>query len=487
MSDRELERLLALELEEARPDSVTARAVNPIRRSMRLLLLGLAMSSVTLDILCLNYILPGLGSILMLLGLRSLRQEKGFKAAFYIQLFRTGLTMAANGLRAAALWPLLAGSMAFMVWLSVISFLLTTAEMLSLRRGLKNLASGAGVKTGGFLWALVIWYIVIYGLTLLPFPASGLTTGIIALGAFSLIIWNLWLLAREITEAGFSVRPAEVKIGTFTLAALLAALSVLLVVLGYVLCPQLPMNWQVREEPGETQVREKLLSMGFPDYVLEDLTDEEVLRFQDAEQVLCYVRSYNGDGTDGNRAHAADPKPLRVTTVAVKLPVRLNTWRIVRHLEYTQPVSFYGSEAFYIRNANSYDWFFSRPGDYSGRVLCDRDGVSYAAPYALLTEENLYARSSYGHSPYYVLFGLYSLPNDARRQRCYVIVEYTAYNTLSYYLQPWMEYAHQDVPLQYPVISGKDWFQGERSFNYSFRRTQIISLLQAKGDNPKFE
>ena len=70
---RELDALLQSSLPELPPDAV-ARAVTPCTRAMDRVLIGLALRTLTLNFLCLNHILPAVGFVLSLLGLRTLRR-----------------------------------------------------------------------------------------------------------------------------------------------------------------------------------------------------------------------------------------------------------------------------------------------------------------------------------------------------------------------------------------------------------------------------
>ena len=58
----------------ALPPEDVAAEVTPWRRAMRRVLVGMALCTVTLNFLCLNYLLPAIGMALTLLGFRALRR-----------------------------------------------------------------------------------------------------------------------------------------------------------------------------------------------------------------------------------------------------------------------------------------------------------------------------------------------------------------------------------------------------------------------------
>ena len=81
--------MLAQTVSDLPPEDIVAE-VTPWKKSMHRVLIGLAMSSLTLNFWCLNYILPAIGFILMLLGFRTLRRENTpFKACYAITLIRS--------------------------------------------------------------------------------------------------------------------------------------------------------------------------------------------------------------------------------------------------------------------------------------------------------------------------------------------------------------------------------------------------------------
>ena len=57
------------------PDDGLVEEITPWRRAMKRALLGIALNLVTLNFWCLNYLLPAIGTLLLLLGFRALRRE----------------------------------------------------------------------------------------------------------------------------------------------------------------------------------------------------------------------------------------------------------------------------------------------------------------------------------------------------------------------------------------------------------------------------
>lgn len=74
MTDADFEAMLAQSVPDTPPEEIVAE-VTPWRRAMNRILFGMALCAVTLNFWCLNYILPAIGTVLLLLGFRTLRRE----------------------------------------------------------------------------------------------------------------------------------------------------------------------------------------------------------------------------------------------------------------------------------------------------------------------------------------------------------------------------------------------------------------------------
>ena len=74
MTDADFEAMLARSVPDTPPEEIVAE-VTPWRRAMNRILFGMALCAITLNFLCLNYILPAIGTVLLLLGFRALRRE----------------------------------------------------------------------------------------------------------------------------------------------------------------------------------------------------------------------------------------------------------------------------------------------------------------------------------------------------------------------------------------------------------------------------
>ena len=88
LSEGEFDAMLGVGLPDLPPEEIVEE-VTPWKRAMNRVLVGMALSTVTLNFWLLDTILPAIGVVLMLLGFRSLRLEnRWFRSCFVLALIR---------------------------------------------------------------------------------------------------------------------------------------------------------------------------------------------------------------------------------------------------------------------------------------------------------------------------------------------------------------------------------------------------------------
>ena len=152
-----------------------------------------------------------------------------------------------------------------------------------------------------------------------------------------------------------------------------------------------------------------------------------------------------------------DVKELRLTGVAVQLPGEQETWMVFHHFLWTTDPGFYGTEAIQIRPAyRSIPEGWAAAGDATGRVLYDRGGQTFAAPYASLGARTFTANTVlWGEQTNTDLFAAFSLPRHGEHCRGYVAYS-TAGAQSGYLLSSWCNYTHQQSLLQYPAVTAME-------------------------------
>ena len=466
--DDAFEALLAQSVDELPPEEIVAD-VTPWRRAMERVLFGLALCMVTLNFWCLNYLLPAIGTVLLLLGFRALRRENPWLGGCFVcAVLRTACVFPSLILNTTILPGDACKSAA-----AAVSAALMLALLLCFWQGLCAVRRKAGLPAqGGGAGALLAWYVLMCILAAVHY--TGLLVPIAMLVGYVCILRSLFRLSRALDEAGYAIAPQPVRVTDRCIALVLAAALGIGCTLGYLFGGSYRMDWQPADTSKQTQtaaIRQQLLDLGFPEAVLDDLTPEDIAACDGALRVVVETEDYPvNDGRNVlweayNEKHERyyvqdtvyDVKELRLTGVAVQLPGERETWMVFHHFLWTTDPGFYGTEAIQIRPAyRSIPEGWSAAGDVTGRVLYDRDGQTFAAPYASLGAQTFTANTVlWGEQTNTDLFAAFSLPRHAEHARGYV-----AYSTTDardgYVLSSGEYYVHQQTWLQYPVVTAME-------------------------------
>ena len=470
--DDAFEALLAQSVAELPPEEIVAD-VTPWRRAMNRILFGMALCAITLNFLCLNYILPAVGTVLLLLGFRALRREnRWLGGCFAVTVIRAAcffatLILNTTILQSAVFTP------AVTTTLTVTNAVLLLTLYFCFWRGLLAVQKKAGLpaQAGGAL-ALIVWYALVCVLAAVQY--GGWVVPIAMLIGYGFILRSLYRLSGALDEAGYAIAPGPVRVTDRCLVLVIAAVLGIGGALGYLFGGSYRMNWQPADTSEQTQtaaIRQQLLDLGFPEAVLDDLTPEDIAACDGALRVVTETEDYPvNDGrnvsykeSDGEGGVVSvldtvyDVKELRLTGVAVQLPGERETWMVFHHFLWTTDPGFYGTEVLQIWPADqniSDGWRFA--GDVTGRVLYDRDGQTFTASYHTLGRQTYTADSVFfGQRTNSDLFAAFSMPRHAESARGYVA--YSAAGAQSgYLLSSWCNYTHQQSLLQYPAVTAME-------------------------------
>ena len=267
-----------------------------------------------------------------------------------------------------------------------------------------------------------------------------------------------------------------------------------------------PMDWHARDDaPQDETIRQQLLTKGFPSYVLDDLTAEEVSRMAGAVRVYRQVERLYSDTdyrTITTTHYMSDPvRPLvfdrtitdvdgegerhytyvyrvydtleqTMTHVAVELPEEdgVRRYIYIHHLTYAAPLSPY-TEMLELWPAwqTQGDWF---PGGHvSGRVLCERNGTAQAAAFHTLKSGSQQVSDLFGTRQTQRITAGWSFPRGVESPRAYVF-----YDALrgqdGWVIESWANYVCQTAPV-YPFRDAAALWHSYGSDAYSLRQTAL--------------
>lgn len=425
MGEDDFDALLESSLSGLPPKDVVKR-VTPWKRAMRWLLAGMALTTLTLNVLYLNLLLPAIGMVLLLLGFRALRREnRWFGACYAVAVLRTAYVCADLVLN-TTIWQRAVHASSLAGVLSGLSLALLFVAFFCLWRGLRAVQRKAGETPRAWnAAALMVWYALLCLLALVGDRIGWLLLAVLLAG-YTLILRSLWRLSKELDQAGYAVRSAPVRVSDRTLVLALAAVLTAGCACGYLWGSRYPMEWtpvEIGEDSQAAGLRVHLLELGMPEYVLDDLTAEELAACEGALQVVVDVDDEAVDGSD-------EPK-LRVT----------------------------------------------------GRVLCEQNGQSYAAPYYFLGEQTCTA----GGFPWQQhagndVFAAFSMLPGGERCRGYLTYPMEKVRD-GFIVNGWLDYTHQKTWLQYPAVTALEKrLAGSWNHDGAFRTIGVSLQFEQTGE-----
>ncbi|MGN0732573.1 MAG: DUF948 domain-containing protein [Emergencia sp.] len=471
VSERDFEAILVKAVSDFPPDDIV-EYVTPWRKSMNRVLIGIALCTITLNLWCLDYFLPAVGMVLSLLGFRPLRREnKWFKNCYVITL-----------IRAAYFFPMLIlnttiiQSTVFTVpvtsVLTAANLLLLFVEFLCLWQGLRAVQKKVNLppRAGGAV-ALIIWYALMCVLAVIRY--NGLVIAVAMVIGYIFIIRNIHKLSKELDEAGYSIQTVSIKVTDRCIVLILLSVLIIGGAFGYFFGGSYPMDWSTVDLSEHTEVeviKKHLIELGFPEYVLNDLTPEDIEACDGALQVVVditdepvnngrTVTSYYGNEENHQIEESTvyDVKELRITGVGVQMPGERERWMIFHHFLWTTDPGFYGTESIQlwpVYRDISEGW--ASDGEVSGRVLYDNDGETFAAPYYYLGNQTFTSSSIFwGEQTSTDVFATFSMPRQGEDYRGYVAYPIEEIQD-DYIISSWINYTHQRSWLQYPAMTAME-------------------------------
>lgn len=451
------------------PEDVVS-GVNPFSGSLRRILTGIALWIIKLNFMYLNYILPLFGILLIFTGFRSLKKEnKWFSACFFISIFLLA-EFSSSLIINTTIYHKEIYQTPLMLILSVISIILSFAMFFAFGKGIKAVQKKSALPEGaGGVVALITWYAVLCALALLQY--NGIIIGIIMLVAFVFILISLYDLSKALNEAGYILTPPVLKIPNWLICSFITFIIVAGCISGYALRGKYNMQWEPLSPTAQEDVKAHLAALGFPEKILNDLSENDLLACSDALEVKVESKLHpmnkgrevtTLETISGRKTYihttVYDRKELCVTSVAVKLPTERETWKIFHHFAWEITPPFYGTECVRIIPAYTYgsNLGWSDGKDLSGRLLYDLDNITYTAPFHSLSSQFHTADDMFfGQSTSEDIYGAFSFPNKGINHRGYVCYT-TMANQPGWILSSQMNYSHKTPILEYPNETAMD-------------------------------
>ncbi len=471
MNDKDFETILESSFSEPLSDDIVTD-VTPWKKAMSRVLVGLALNAVTLNFGWLNYILPAIGTILLMLGFRALRHEnKWFRSCFILSIIHAAYFFSSMILNTTIIQSAVYASQITQV-LTIANLALLLIEFVCLWRGFISVQQKVNLPPHARgAAALIVWYALMCVLGLIRY--SGLIIAGAMLVGYVFIIRSLYKLSQELDEAGYAIHPASLKVTDRSIVFSLVSLLLAGFICGYTFGGSYPMEWTALDPAEHTDVvdiKSRLISLGFPEYVLNDISAEDIAACEGAMQVVVDVTDEPVNdgriveteyGSGSNRYIVQDTvydvKELRITGVGVQIPGERERWIIFHHFLWTADPGFHGTESIQLWPAYrdlSEGWISA--GDVTGRVLYNANGETFAADYFFLGSRTYTSNSSFwGEQSNTDVFAAFSMPRNSEKQRGYVAYPVDEVQD-GYIISSWFNYTHQKSWFQYPVMTAME-------------------------------
>lgn len=412
------------------------------------ILIGMGLFGITLNFLFLNQILPFLGALLLFTGFRKLRLENRWLKAGYVGAalkvvitivnIVIGSVLEREKIYVSYVWKVIVFCGGILpVFLMVCLFLGMREELEKRKAEIKN----------EVLLHIIIWYVVVTVLAVREY--EGWILGLAIVAAYIGILVELKNIAEKLEQAEYVLEEHPVRISDGRYAAGAAILTAAGLLIGYTCFGSYHMAWTTAKETQDSaseEIKAHLLSLGFPEEILHDLKEEDILACKNARQIL--LNQSDDLLRDGDER-------LQLDGVAVELEQE-GQWKVIHHFLWNGNSGFRGIEAVQINPAyQELNGGWTAQGELTGQVLYDKDGTSYTAEYASLQNEAYDTNQNfpfYGSQQYASIFAEFSMPHRGENCRGYVAYEIKAKES-DWWIDSWLNYTHQKTIWQYPVIS----------------------------------
>lgn len=475
INDESFEEMLENSISE--PPSSVISEVTPWKKSMNRVLAGIALETITLNFYCLNYILPAIGTIMKLLGFRTLKHEnKWFKACYTISVILAVFHFSSLILNTTIFQSTFYTSSANTV-IIFIRCILSLIEFFCLWRGFLAVQRKADLPAhAGGAVALIVFYVIIYLLALMEY--EGLIIPIALIIVYIFIIRSLRKLSKELYEAGYVIRTKPIKITNRCIVISIVAILIVGFTCGYVFGNSYPMEWTPKdsaEHANVEKIKSDLAALGFPENVLNDISAEDIAACNGALQVIVqkndmkvsYGMTAVMDSILGiSSENGSEISNLHFTAIAVKIPAEQNRWMMFHHFRWENNPAFYGTEAIQIWPAYKENYYYPA-GNATGRVLYDKDGETFTSDYDFLGTKTYNSEDGFFSSQTSNdIFATFSMPKGSEQQRGYVAYSMDEFK-FGCLLQSWCNYVHQNTPFVYPSVTAMEYRMKDSIFNRS--------------------
>lgn len=417
------------------------KAVTPWKKAMKMVSVGFGISALVLNYFPLNIISVNVGSVILFFGLRSLRKEnRAFSLGYAISILFLLYYFALSVFEAFAVFGELSGT-APLVIINYSSLILRFIEAVAIVAGVGGVKKKVGLEKKNNGWLLVFWYGIICVCAF--FNYAGFFAYVL-IAAYIILLIRLYKFSSALDDAGFSITPAKIHIGSKAFSVTFSVLLVVSILLANVFFGSYPMKFKERTVESEKSIsaaKENLSSLGFPADVLDDLSTKDLLDCKNAKQVIFEktVSSISNGIVSENGKPVEQTDDIEFTTIAVLVSGDIvdretykpnddgsyerQEWKIITHFRLLPDKKKSRTECIELTPAYLGFDVFKKASDANGRLLFEKNGKSFeGAFYSIGTgfEKNDLVSSLLGNRETGNIFADFSVPKSSENFRGYI-------------------------------------------------------------------
>lgn len=465
--EQDFDRLLMESLNEAPPDEAEIGRTNPWRIPFRYINWGIVLTTFHMNFLGLQYLLPFIGIFLLYLGFRSLRREnKWFQAAWICSIGNMVLHLTSVCLGAAPT----CSSAVMTVWQAA-DVCLQFVFLLIFRNAVKDVLRKAGQETGSDpLLGAVLWYVVLtifgFGGRMVGWPVF-LVFGI----CFILILRSLREVGASLDAAGYCIGDTPVKIGAKWIAAGYGLICLTAVGVCCITANHLKVDGTAYARPVDSGLRRELTEMGFPEEILDCLSDADAELLEGA----IYVKADSGrlvfDDIAERRTETEKTAANSVSVTTVYIEMANREIYVVHYFDWGERKAYW---------QDGFTVWAGLEGDelelLDGALFYEKDGTEYTAEFPRLQIGGVNTVSNLGGIPNRQIFGALSYPFGTKHQRGMIFYRMKPGNETQWLAATILNYAHQSHPFQFSYMETE---QGMINGKYEYKQHYTLFEMEA--------
>lgn len=255
------------------------------------------------------------------------------------------------------------------------------------------------------------------------------------------LLLEVYKIYKSLESSGYVIKASSIKIPNWIITTGIIAV----IFIGAWLVSSFnkyPMEWE-RYEAEQTveieKMKQQLMEQGIPEYVLDDLTAEDIEQCAGASVVVVDDEAINAN-------IGMDAKLPKLMSYAFCIDEEISRWKIVHYFVWDGEPSFFGTEAISYSGNN-----IINAENISGYVIYDEEDATYRAPYYCMDYVD-YVEPIMGMVDTELFTG-FSFDREGSNYRGYITYELVSKMTINIT----MDYYHQRLRIIYPAQTAWDY------------------------------